>query len=309
MFGRVRQAVVMASAGQQVPWVEEAVLGEHYLNPAPAAAPPERMIAEDVAAWQAATGAGDAAAYRRYLERAPDGLFRAFAEERVGKLADARVDRLASGPTSGAAAVLASADPEQVAAALTTLGFLSATRDAAPDVDAAFSAYAAQVAGGAPSLDGLYLDAAQVTVMLGAATAQRIRADMAALAGIETTLGMAGRARAELAALAGGHPEARAALPDADADVAAIREAKARVEARLDQSRSYYADLVARGSRDLRPYLARSLAGLLDRSRSLPGFEGRVVEDAGRFVAHAAGDGVERAQGSMAWLADFLPED
>ena len=36
MFGRVRQDVVRTSTGSQVPWVEEAVLGEHVLQVAPA---------------------------------------------------------------------------------------------------------------------------------------------------------------------------------------------------------------------------------------------------------------------------------
>ena len=40
MFGRVRQDVVLASSGLQVPWVEEAVLGEHFLNAAPAEVAP-----------------------------------------------------------------------------------------------------------------------------------------------------------------------------------------------------------------------------------------------------------------------------
>jgi uncharacterized caspase-like protein len=299
MFGRVRQAVVTASAGQQVPWVEEAVLDEHYLNPGPPAAAPDPAIAEDVAAWRAATEAGDAVAYRRYLERAPDGLFRAFAEERIAQLAAGT-----AGPDD--AAVIVSADPAKVTAALATLGFL-ASRDPQPDLGAAFAAYARQAAGGQASVEGLYLDAAQVMVMLGAGTAQRIRTDMAALATIGTTLDVAGRARAELAALAETQPAARAALPEADADIAAIRETEARVQARLDQSRSFYAELIARGSRDFRPYLARSLAGLLERPR-MPG-DGRVMEDAGRFVRHATADGVERAEGSMAWLADFLPRD
>jgi hypothetical protein len=303
MFGRARLAVVLASAGRQVPWVAEAVLGEPYLNPAPAPARADTAIEEDVAACPAATSAGSPEAYRSYLDRSPDGLFAPFARERVEELATAPA-------LAGSAGIPAGADRWTVEVALATLGFLAETRGVEDaTLAAAFEAYARQVGGGQADLDGLYLDAAQVTVMLAAATAQRIRTDVAALQSIDTTLGMARRARGQLAALAETQPEARVALGPADEDIAAIEAARATVLARLDQSRSYYGDLVERGSTSFRPYLARSLTGLLDRSRSLPGFEGRVAEDAGRFVRHADQDGVERARGSMAWLVDFLPGD
>jgi Caspase domain len=303
MFGRVRQEVVLASGGRQVPWVEEAVLGEHYLSPGPPPRRPDVGIAGDVTAWRAATAAGAPEAYRAYLERAPDGLFAPFARERIAALAAAPAETVEAGVPAGA-------DRETMQVALATLGFLAAPRGVEADdaaLSAAFEAYARQVGGGEADLDGLYLDAAQVTVMLGAATAQRIRTDMAALESIETTLGMASRARGELAALAETEPDAQVALGPADADIAAIEAARETVLERLDQSRSYYGELVERGSTRFRPYLTRSLAGLLDRSRSLPGFEGRVAEDAGRFVRHADADGVERTRGSIGWLADFLP--
>jgi hypothetical protein len=310
MFGRVRQEVVLASDGRQVPWVEESVLGEHYLNAAPASAAPVPAIASDIAAWRAATRTASPEAYRTYLTNHPDGLYGAIAEERLARLAAVPPGRR----PPDAASLLASADRERVAAALSTLGFLSATRGqpaGSGDVDLgrALEGYQRQLGGDQAGLDGLYLDAAQVAVMLGATTAQRIRFDMAALASIETTLGIATRARTELAALAEGRDDAAMRLETADADIAAIAAARETVLARLDQSRSYYGELVERASTHFRPYLTRSLAGLLDRSRSLPGFEGRVVEDAGRFVEHATGAGVARAEGSIAWLADFLPQD
>jgi hypothetical protein len=302
MFGRVRQAVVIATAGRQVPWVEEAVLGEHALNPAPPEAAAGAGIGADVAAWRAATAAGDAAAYRGYLEQQPDGLFRRFAEERL-------VPAPGQPPPADPAALVAAADPAEVADALDTLGFLSATRGApgAPRLAEAFTAYARQMGGPSASVDGLYLDAAQVTVLLAAGTAQRLRTDIGLLSEIETARGPASRARAELAALAPDRPDAAAALPRADAGIAAIRASEAVVQARLDQSRSFYAELVARGGHEFRPYLQRSLAGLLDPSRSLPGLEGDAIEDAARFVRHATADGSERPEGSFAWLTDFLP--
>ena len=82
-----------------------------------------------------------------------------------------------------------------------------------------------------------------------------------------------------------------------------------RVLEQLDASRSYYAELVERGETALRPWLARSLPGLIDRARGLPAAEGRLVEDAGTFIRHASEAGARRPEGSYAWLADFLPRD
>jgi hypothetical protein len=304
MFGRVRQDVVLASGGLQVPWVEEAVLGEHVLKPGASPSGGAPAVAEEVALWQEATQEGTAAGYRRYLERYPAGLFQAIGEERVARL------EAAPAPVAKPGGIPAGANRGDLVAALTTLGYLAPARAAqAGDIEAAFGSYAGQT-GGSADLDALYLDAAQVAVMLGGATAQRIRTDVAALAGIETALGSATRARGELAALAASSAEARAALGPADADIAAMREARERVLERLDRSRSYYAELVERSGRHFRPYLARSLPGLLDRTRGAGGVpESRLVEDAGRFVEHATADGVARAEGSYAWLADFLPRN
>jgi hypothetical protein len=303
MFGRVRQDVVLASSGLQVPWVEEAVLGEHFLNSTPAEAGPGAAPAvEEVALWQEATAEGTAEAYRRYLEEYPAGLFQAIAMERAARLE-------AAAPAAGPVVVPAGASRDDLVAALATLGFLAQARGAQQgEIDTAYGSYARQF-GGLAGLDALYRDAAQVAVILGAATAQRIRTDVGALASIETALGAAERARAELAGLAASNASARAALGGADEDIAAMYAARERVLERLDQSRSYYAELVGRSSQHFRPYLARSLPGLLDRTRGAAASEGRLAEDAGRFVEHATADGVARAEGSYAWLADFLPRN
>ena len=119
---------------------------------------------------------------------------------------------------------------------------------------------------------------------------------MRALAGIETALEMAERARGELRGLAASSAKARAVLGAADEDIAAMRADRQRVLERLDASRSYYSELVERSSRYFRPYLARSLPGLLDRTRGAAVLERRMVEDAEKFVEHATGDGLARAE-------------
>jgi len=155
MFGRVRQDVVLASSGQQVPWVEEAVLGEHFLNAEPAEHEPAAApaVAEEVRLWQVATTAGSAEAYRRYLEEYPAGLFQAIAAERMqGLEAAAAVD-------AEPASVPAGSSLDGVSAALATLGFLSPARAAQKDeIDTAYRSFVRQV-GRAGGFDGLYLDA------------------------------------------------------------------------------------------------------------------------------------------------------
>lgn len=308
MFGRARQAVALATGGLQVPWVEEAVLGEHFLNPDFSAARPEAAIARDVELWRGAAADGSRDAYERYLATAPEGLFRPFAEERL-----ARLD--APAPSERATAeAFAGADPVRLASALTTLGFL--TRGAGPEtapptepeLEAALAAYLRQMAGDGPAdPDRLFVDAAQVTVILGSATAQRIETDLAALASIETTRSMAGRARAELAALAIEDEAARPVLDAADADIAAIDAARDRVLARLDESREYYAELLATARGEFRPYLSRSLAGLMDGARSLRALEAKGLEASRQFIRHATAAEETIPEGSYAWLADYLP--
>lgn len=309
MFGRVRQAVALASGGLQVPWVEEAVLGEHYLRPAARPVAPDPGLAREIEAWRGAVAGGAAAGYRGYLDAYPDGAFAVFARERLE-----RPEGAAAAAGADPAALVAEADRVQLAVALSALGFLSPVRGQAPDdaeLATGLGGWLRQSGGDAGAgLDSVYLDAAQVTVMLGATTAQRIRAQMAALAGIERVRGIVATDRARLAALAAAEPAAAgAALAGAEADAAEIEALRERVLEQLDASRSYYAELVERGETALRPWLARSLPGLIDRARGLPAAEGRLVEDAGTFIRHASEAGARRPEGSYAWLADFLPRD
>ena len=196
MFGRVRQDAVLASSGRQVPWVEESVLGEHFLNPAPAEAEPGEASAveQEVELWRVATTEGSAQAYRDYLKTYPAGLFQALATERLERLEEAPA-------AAGTAPVPPGASRDDLAAALATLGLLSQARSAQPgEVDAAYARYARQT-GGASDPDALYLDAAQFAVLVGAATAQLIRTDLGALAAHPDRAGR-GRAGAGRAARA-----------------------------------------------------------------------------------------------------------
>ena len=267
------------------------------------AAPRPPPDGESPRTWRLAGGdaGGQREAYRRYLERYPDGPVPAFAGERIARA------REAAPPPAGGARCLAGADRGELAAALTTLGFLSARAGRRPrrGTRRGLLGLRAAVRGAAREPRRLYLDAAQVTVMLGAATAQRIRTDMAALASIETALGMAGGRGASWRRW---RMERRGARGAGRADATSRRSRRrARVQARLDQSRSYYAELVARGSRHFRPYLARALAGL-PTARAAP----RSSRGASRRGCRPVRGARDRRRGrpsrrEHAWLADFLP--
>jgi hypothetical protein len=309
MFGRVRQQVAMTTDGAQVPWVEESVLGEHYFNTAPRQTTVDPEIERDIEAWRTASAAGDAPAYADYLRRFPEGLFAAFAEERIALL---RAAAVLPDEAAGTDVAITEEDRERLTFALATLGFLSQTRGTAAatetELRAGLARYERQMAGDAVrDLEQVYLDAAQVMVVLGSSTAQRIRTDMAALKSIDLTLGMAERAYDELAGLAEADADAAGVLPRAAADIAAIEAARAKVLDRLDDSRSYYAGLVERGRADFGPYLERSMAALLEKSRSLPAFESRLFADADTFIRHASAGEAQLPEGSYAWIVDLLP--
>ena len=78
---------------------------------------------------------------------------------------------------------------------------------------------------------------------------------------------------------------------------------------RLDQSRTYYAELLDRGRRYFGGSFDRSLAALREKSRSVRDFEQRAMGDAETFIRHATTLAETKPEGSYAWLADFLPGD
>lgn len=93
MFRRVREQVVAATDGKQVPWVEEAILGDFYFQPndRPATAIIPANIARDqelqqpsspvpesdmiATAWSKARTLGTREAYKKFLELYPNSIF------------------------------------------------------------------------------------------------------------------------------------------------------------------------------------------------------------------------------------------
>ncbi len=311
MFGRVRQQVAIETSGLQVPWVEESVLGEYYFGSKDQPQTTEAEVAADIDTWRRVTIDNDTAAYRGYLDAFPDGLFRKFAEDRLETRPAAGLQIGVSGER--VAALLLQADPVQTSEALAVLGYLPPTRGLVPateEIERALTSYATETVGeGELTTDRLYLDAAQVVVVLGAATAQHIREDIKGLKATEIGLQVVEESLALFELMAETDETYRQALPEIYIAVDEFHASRAKILARLDESRSYYAGLLDTGESHFSPYLTRSLAGLRDRSRSLGRFEQAVVEDADNFIRHAHEAGADDIRGSYGWLSEFIPAD
>ena len=104
LFRRVRGAVMEATGDQQVPWVNEALLGEFYFapteataddTPAPQPAPPIQRPGTDestldLAFWDAIKNSDDPASFEAYLAEFPNGTFARLARLRLRDLAAPR---------------------------------------------------------------------------------------------------------------------------------------------------------------------------------------------------------------------------
>lgn len=300
MFGRVRQDVVMMTGGAQIPWVEEAVLGEHYLRDGPTPAP----VDDEIAAWRRADAADSVAGFETYLETYPEGLFARTAESRL-RLLNETVPNLEL-------AMLDPGDIAQSAAALEILGYLSPSRGTAPPapeaVRQAFDVWRADQARSLGTPEALLRQGAQMALFLGTYTAGILRKDLQNFVAMEQNLELAeadlARARAEF----GDDPAAGPALQAMTADIAAMRAMRDDFAARLDDSRSFYDDLVILAEGHLDPWMKRQplprFAGLRGLGEDVPV---RVLEDARTFLSHLDLM-ADRPEGSYAWLADMIEE-
>jgi len=311
-FGRVRQHVVRATEGAQVPWVEESLLGELRLVPGPA--PGAGAGARDeIALWQRLSRTGGPEAMRRYLSAHPEGLFAELARMRLARAQDAPMRADTSAPPDTALAAVD--DPQarlRLATALTVLGHPVAERPPSRRALAqALAAWRARTGTDrAPDPAHLLAEAARTVVLLGAYSGRRLRVDMAALESIERVRGVAAEATREIARLSDGRPEHRAALAEARGQLAEIDRAREAVLARLDRSREFYALQVRRAAGPLRDQLGMD-ATAAPQGRGAPEPDlargGEIRDDVARFLAHVRLPADPDRRGTLAWLADFLP--
>ena len=300
MFGRVRQEVVRETRGLQIPWVEESVLGEHYLVPG---SRPSYVDAE-VQEWQRAERAGSVFALNEYLENFPEGLF--------AQIAQSRIEALTGAGPAPQVELLASLDQPAVASSLELLGYTSATRDtsdvAGTYLAQAFADWQATKRDGSGTVDRLVEEGAQMAVFLGTYTAGVLRKDLQAFIALEENLNLAEKDLARAMADFGNDPAAQPVLREIAANVAAMRVQRDEVAARLDESRSYYHDLINTTEASFMEIISMDLVPRHGATRGGTEVPGRVLDDARTFLRQL--DIMSRAPtGSYAWMTDFLKED
>ncbi len=311
MFGRVRQQVILETRGAQIPWVEEAVLGEHYFAGRAGVVGVGNAYASELALWREISARTDVAVFQDYLQSYPEGVFASFARDRITMIERARAAGAPSGQSS--AELLADEPPDRIENALAVLGFLQATRDLSDAtlarLSSAFDLYRMQL----PNPDEasparLYQDAARMTIFLGATTAQQLRSDIIALSSIDRTLNIAQNALAEIEEIAKTNPDALPILADARRDVTAIEAALDAVMARLDESRVYYQSLITQAQKFLPDAFATQDTDSLLPPAGMSRLEQRLADDAALFIKHVRGYSPE-TEGTYAWLIDFLPQN
>ncbi|MCL6284492.1 caspase family protein [Ruegeria sp. 2012CJ41-6] len=306
MLGRVRQQVVMQTGGRQIPWVEEAVLSEHAFAPALPDDAPDDATASELARWRSIASSVDPGDFNAYLRDYPNGLFASIAHDRLERLS-------VNAPTvrpAPAGTLLASADPQRMAAALAALGLIDAGRARAVqrDLAPALDGYRRHISDDDISAEALYRDAAQVSMFLAATTLQRLRTDLVALRSVERTLAIAEDALAQIAEIAETNADALPVLRQAHNDVYDIHRSRGIILRRLDESRSYYDEVLNRAVLFFPPDATIAWVGGDDRFRDLQPAEHPMTEDAALFLAHVA-QADDSKKGSYQWLADLLPQE
>lgn len=299
MLGRVRQDVVFETGGRQIPWVEEAVLGEHSFNPSSTVDAPTDAQTAELARWRKISGSLDVADFQAYLGDFPNGLFERFAQDRIVVL------KSADGVTASRTAddMVASADATKLAAALAALGLPSDGT-----LTRGLRVYQQRLPNPALlSETQLYSDAAQVTMFLAATTLQQVRTDLVALRSIRRTLQISEDALAQMEEIAKTNADAVPLVSQAKRDINAIRRAQGIVLRRLDQSRTYYDEILTQSSVFFPDDATLALLGAADSTREMNAAGQNINENASLFLGHLA-QVDEMTKGSYKWLADLLEQ-
>lgn len=299
MLGRVRQEVVLETGGRQIPWVEEAVLGEHSFNPSA----PEQLIAdaqaEELERWRRISGSLDVAAFEGYLADYPEGLFERFAQDRIIALKSSAQLVQSEEPE----VLIASADTGRLSAALSVLGLQSEG-----NLSRGLRIYQQRLPDPTTLSEGqLYADAARMSIFLAATTLQQLRTDLVALRGIERTLKISRDALAQMEEIAKTNPDAAPLVEQARRDINAILRAQGVVLRRLDQTRTYYDDILVESSAFFPDDATLALLGGTERSRELGAAGLKLNENASIFLRHLA-QTHEDTKGSYKWLADLISQ-
>ncbi len=299
MLGRVRQEVVLETDGDQIPWVEEAVLGEHSFNPsAPTQAVADNQ-AEELNRWRRISSSLDVAAFEAYLRDYPNGLFQRFARDRIIALKSS--GRLAQSEEPDV--LIASADTQKLTAALKVLGLVDGG-----NIARGLRIYQQRLPDPAAlSEEQLYADAARMAIFLAATTLQQLRTDLVAFRGIQRTLKISEDAMIQMEDIAKTNKDALPLLEQARDDIKEILRAQDTVLHRLDETRTYYDEILDESSAFFPDDATLSLLGVTDRSRDLGAAGQKLNENASIFLRHLS-QTEEDTKGSYKWLADLVSQ-
>ncbi len=260
MLGRVREDVVTKTGGKQVPWVEEAVLGEFYFSE-PAAADGEQLAGkladDDLIFWRSIWRSTKADDYKAYLGQFPEGTFAALASNRLAALSAPASDTpegLAGGQT---ASTMTEEDWRLIKNSLYWLGYyngpLSGTTDEAVTgsiqafQDTLHEAKSGRLTG--PQRLQLHDAAADSLISLGERLAERVVFDQARLVSIDRGISdIAMPAYAELVERLSGSPDGEAILAEAKQQLDAMRQKRDTVSRYFERATQHYMTVVAAAS-------------------------------------------------------------
>ncbi len=255
MLGRVREQVVEETQGGQVPWVEEAVLGEFYFLEQPDIRTAAINAADgyDLAFWRSISRSDDARDYEAYLTKFPEGAFALLADNRLkalkvaGNLAEAAPAKIEPAPLSDEIW-------RQVKNSLFWLGYYNGNLGSAQEPRASFAVKAFQSAvGTVPSgkltkaqVKQLHYAAANSLISTGERLADQIVFERARLRGIERGISeIALPAYRELVQRVADKEDGTQILAEAKAQVDAMHGKLEALRRQSEQAEQQYFTLVA----------------------------------------------------------------
>ncbi len=255
MLGRVREQVVEETKGGQVPWVEEAVLGEFYFSEQPEFQVAATSIADgyDLAFWRSISRSDDARDFEAYLTKFPDGAFALLADNRLKalKVAGNGVDAAAAKIDSAA---LTDEGWREIKNSLFWLGYYNGNLGSAQDPSVSFAIQAFQSAVGTiPSgkltndqINQLHYAAANSLISTGERLADQIVFERARLRGIERGISeIAMPAYRELVQRVADKENSTQILAEAKAQVDAMHSKLEALKRQSEQAEQQYFTLVA----------------------------------------------------------------
>ncbi len=248
MLGRVREDVVARTNGVQIPWVEEAVLGEFYFADDDKLPLAGDRAEQELTFWHSIWRSDDRHDYEAYLARYPDGTFRDLAKNRLSALRLTEAED--AGPIDQEDWSSVSADDRRaVKNSLYWLGYYNGPLTGSPDNELlgavqAFKNAVFQAPGGwlTPSQSRqLHFAAANALIARGERLAERIIFDRARLRSIDRGVNdIALPAYEELKQRLAGKDEGAEILAEAEAQIAAIREKRDSAAGRLETATQQY---------------------------------------------------------------------